>query len=116
MGTRSVVVSPSHGGQACPVLSVNQHCYRKKCPVPVNCKVSGWKVSPCSVSCGVGTQTKTRSVVVSPSNGGQACPILSVNQHCYRKKCPVPVNCAWRRWSGWSGCSKSCGGGTRTRS
>ena len=27
-----------------------------------------------------------------------------------------PVDCVWGQWSTWSSCSKSCGGGTNTRS
>ncbi|XP_071493790.1 thrombospondin type-1 domain-containing protein 7A-like [Diadema antillarum] len=38
--------------------------------------------SRCSRSCGNGTQTRTRRVVIPPSNGGGACPPLSETKPC----------------------------------
>merc|ERR1719163_2688581 len=57
---------------------------------PVNCEVSAWsKWSKCSASCGGGSQTRSRSVTVEPTNGGMACPHLEEDQACNTHKCPV---------------------------
>jgi Thrombospondin type 1 domain len=71
---------------------------------PINCVQSSW--SPCSASCGPGTQT--RSTITPASNGGTACGTSS--QSCNNGPCPV--NCVQ---SAWSPCSASCGPGTQTR-
>lgn len=54
----------------------------------VDCKVSRWsRWSKCSISCGQGYKTRSRSIEVHPRNGGKACPKkLFKNKKC-RKKC-----------------------------
>jgi hypothetical protein len=50
---------------------------------PVNCSVSNWsKLSECSVSCGDGNKTKTRTVTTQAENGGAACPALEASEGC----------------------------------
>ena len=47
----------------------------------MNCEVSnlsGW--SECDVSCGGGTQNRTRSITQYPTNGGRDCPDLIQTQ------------------------------------
>ena len=36
-------------------------------------------LSPCSATCGAGTQNRARSIVTSPAHGGTACPALVVS-------------------------------------
>ncbi|XP_075972312.1 extracellular matrix protein f-spondin [Anticarsia gemmatalis] len=52
-----------------------------------DCQVSPWSEwSKCSVSCGTGYQERTRTILVQPSPGGQACPrALARRRRCYRK-------------------------------
>merc|ERR1719238_618297 len=60
---------------------------------PVNCEVSEWsKWSKCSANCGGGSQTRSRSVTVEPTNGGMACPHLEEDQACNTHKCTPKCN------------------------
>ena len=59
-------------------------------PTPVDCQVSNWSAwSACSASCGGGTQTRTRSVLVQPENGGANCPVLTESRQCNTQPCTV---------------------------
>ncbi|CAK0826822.1 unnamed protein product [Prorocentrum cordatum] len=92
--------------------------------VPVDCDdscpadVGGVDVDTCG-----GMKHLTRQVIVSPNSFGMACPPLfferkngTEGMKCNQFHCPV--HCSMSEWSGWSGCSKECGGGTqgKTRS
>ncbi|XP_058804419.1 spondin-1 isoform X2 [Phymastichus coffea] len=42
---------------------------------PINCQVSNWSPwTKCSVSCGNGRVTSTRTIIRQPANGGRRCP------------------------------------------
>jgi len=47
------------------------------------------------------------------AHGGEGCPTSPATQSCNTHDCPV--NCAYT-WSGWTKCSKTCGGGTQEKS
>lgn len=54
----------------------------------VDCKVSGWgNWSACSVSCGGGTQSRSRTVTQRKWNNGAACPNLLESQSCNTQGC-----------------------------
>jgi len=78
----------------------------------VDCKVSDWIPGKCSVECGGGTRTLTRSITVKP-NGGAKCPPLEATEACNEQSCPV--NCEVAKWGKWSECTAFCGGGVRDR-
>merc|ERR1719313_1915681 len=78
-----------------------------------DCEVGEWVPQDCSVSCAGGTQILTREVLVEP-NWGAECPPLQMEQECQTQPCPI--DCQMDDWSGWSGCSKDCGGGVMSRS
>jgi hypothetical protein len=88
--TRSVariIQQPQNGGRACPTretISCNTH----RCP-PVNCQFVWGSWSPCSASCGGGTQTRSPQIRQHPQNGGTACP-ASETQSCNTNSCLVP--------------------------
>jgi len=78
-----------------------------------DCEVTDWLLEDCSVSCGGGTMTKTRKVVVHPIGKGMRCPPLQEEVSC--NMAPCPVDCVLSDWSGWSSCSAECGGGVKER-
>uniref|UniRef100_UPI004038E811 SCO-spondin-like n=1 Tax=Callospermophilus lateralis TaxID=76772 RepID=UPI004038E811 len=85
---------------------------------PGNCSWTSWGPwEPCSRSCGVGQQRRLRAYH-PPGPGGHWCPdILTAFQErrfCSLRACPVPGG--WSRWSPWSWCDRSCGGGQSLRS
>jgi hypothetical protein len=88
-GTRTVVTPAAYGGAACPALSSTEApCNTQPCFQ--NCSVSNFSDwGACSVSCGGGTQTRNRSVLLAPYGGGTPCPDLNETQACNTNPCPV---------------------------
>ena len=55
----------------------------------VDCKVGDWKPwGECSLTCGGGTKTRARDVIVEPKNGGALCPGLEETMDCNTEQCP----------------------------
>jgi hypothetical protein len=111
--TRSVKQAAKNGGKKCPSLSGTKVCNSKHCPV--DCVVASWAGWPsCSKTCGGGTQTTTRKVLVANAYGGKACPQpLKKTQKCNTRGCPV--HCVVSAWAAYGKCSKDCGGGIQSR-
>ncbi len=58
--------------------------------IAVDCAVSDWgEWGTCSETCGGGTQTRTRTVVLAAKNGGDVCPVLEETQACNEAPCPA---------------------------
>uniref|UniRef100_A0A8D2KZL1 Adhesion G protein-coupled receptor B2 n=1 Tax=Varanus komodoensis TaxID=61221 RepID=A0A8D2KZL1_VARKO len=72
---------------------------------------SQWSV--CSLTCGQGTQVRTRSCVSSPY--GTLCSGLLRETRICNNTATCPVRGPWQDWSPWSLCSVTCGRGSRTR-
>ncbi|KAI8494649.1 hypothetical protein Bbelb_278750, partial [Branchiostoma belcheri] len=72
--------------------------------------------SACSVTCGVGTETRDRSCTnPAPANGGAACDGLDQEAQDCDTGVLCPVDGGWTDWSPWSACNVTCGVGTETR-
>jgi len=78
----------------------------------VDCEVSEWVSSGCSVECGGGHETQTRTIKELP-RGGVRCPPLLAVLPCNTHACPV--DCEEEKWGAWSSCSAQCDGGIKLR-
>ncbi|KAL9951955.1 hypothetical protein ACROYT_G044715 [Oculina patagonica] len=108
---------PSDGGRDCSGLGGNvksEECNQQECLVDGG--YTEWSISECSVTCGGGTQTLTRTCTnPSPSNGGKDCSELGPDEKtisCSEQECPVDGG--YTDWLKCSQCSVTCGGGTQT--
>merc|ERR1719253_935717 len=99
----------------CGIKTIRQELYQMNGENPFiqDCEVSEWEESQCSVECGGGERELTRGIVVQPT-GGAVCPPLVEKEACNAHPCPI--DCVMGDWSGWSACSKDCGGGVMQRS
>merc|ERR1712241_1550176 len=97
---------------------------------PCDCVLSDWsEYSQCEVSGSIvtcydtevglsGTQTRTRTIVKEPTNGGAECEALEETIACDEEngeptldKCPI--DCVWSDWGPFGECDKTCGAGFR---
>ncbi|KAG8182020.1 hypothetical protein JTE90_013951 [Oedothorax gibbosus] len=106
---------PEFGGSNCTGSHIEEDsCLITKCPIDGHWSAwSDWQ--PCTVTCGVGVQVRTRECNnPEPLYGGNFCYGTDTDsQDCSAVECPVHGE--WGLWSEWSLCSSSCGGGTRER-
>lgn len=104
----------ANGGQTCPELSESKECNTAECPQPQDCVVTPWSaLGACSAVCGGGSQTRSRTVSKSPTQGGIGCPNLQETLECNTESCAS--DCELSSWQPFSDCSSDCGGGDQTR-
>ncbi|CAD7953268.1 unnamed protein product [Amoebophrya sp. A120] len=116
--TRNRVVEQPmlHGGRTCAEVdqSGNSGALQEvtDCPVlgcPVDCVMSDWTTTGCSKTCGQGTETFTRTVVVPDANGGTACGQPTNTTTCFLRHCPVDCDLGpWRNQPD-TDCTETCG-------
>ncbi|KAL4223846.1 hypothetical protein ACF0H5_017311 [Mactra antiquata] len=103
-----------HGNDCAGSLSASESCNTDPCPV--DGVFTDWLTwSKCSVTCGGGTHTRTRSCSYPNGvpHGNDCVGSLSASESCNTNLCPVDG--VWKAWTSWSSCSVTCGGGTHTR-
>ncbi|KAL4230559.1 Thrombospondin type 1 repeat-containing protein [Mactra antiquata] len=85
------------------------------CPIPGSW--SEWSLpTPCSVSCGVGVQSRDRTCSNPPPQfGGMECvgPAQQIADCDTATHCPVDGQ--WGQWTSYGPCNTKCGAGLRTR-
>jgi len=109
---RDIVVVPDSSGMKCPKLEREKKCRQKKCPI--DCLMSAWSGwSKCTKDCESGVETKTRSVLTKPKNGGMGCDSVQEERPCNTGSCDR--DCTLLDWGDWSPCSMACGGGDKSR-
>ncbi|XP_074626092.1 coadhesin-like [Acropora palmata] len=88
------------------------------------CTINGgytlWSTwSGCSASCGKGFHTRFRNCTnPEPEGGGKNCDGIGPakeTEQCDLPKCEKSINGKYTRWTTWTKCSKTCGGGVRER-
>ena len=111
---RSIVVAVAFGGKLCDTQSGTQVCNIHECPV--DCILSAWSTyGACTVTCGGGSRSRTRSIAQRALYGGIACGSLHENDLNQCETTPCPTHCEHSAWENWSTCSKSCGSGNTHR-
>uniref|UniRef100_A0A7M5XCX9 SUEL-type lectin domain-containing protein n=1 Tax=Clytia hemisphaerica TaxID=252671 RepID=A0A7M5XCX9_9CNID len=115
--TRSRICNkPKCGGKSCQGFSTeSQQCNVQDCPV--DGKWGNWtSYGPCTKSCGGGFQIRSRACDNPPQKyGGKDClGRATENRTCNSQNCPV--NGRYGNWTSFRSCTKSCGGGSQSRS
>ncbi|XP_072170585.1 uncharacterized protein [Diadema setosum] len=99
---------PSNGGANCTGFEMEQgSCNNDPCPVDgAWSNYSDW--SACSVTCGGGMQTRTRSCSdPAPAYGGANCTgETEQTQSCGDVICPIHGN--WGPWGAYTACNTAC--------
>lgn len=62
--------------------------------------------------------SRSRRIIVHSKRHSKEenCPSLSETEVCNTQKCPDPIDCEVSEWTSWTACSKTCGGGEKSRS
>ena len=80
----------------------------------VDCQVGEWLAyNECSEKCDGGMQSRQRSIMAPPTNGGASCPYLTQSRKCNTFGCST--DCTLSPWEAWTDCSAPCSGGEQTR-
>lgn len=103
-----------HGGLTCGgERREEKSCHTEPCPI--DCAWFSWEFwHGCTKTCGDGQRVRFRQKKVEVSHGGKDCDgDKEDRQKCAAWQCPI--DCQWGEWNEWLACTKSCGGGKRTR-
>lgn len=108
---------PKNGGAFCKGLDLEtKKCMEQACPVHGG--YSQWSAyGPCTATCGYGEKSRLRTCTLpAPANGGRTCDYLGDAEQkvkCHIKPCPIDGG--YTPYGDFTKCTKSCGGGHKTR-
>ena len=106
-----------YGGITCMDRGLEETEDCNTLPCPVDAVVSDWSSwSGCSMTCGDGTQTRTRTCVSEQQNGGQSCASMGLQEELACNEALCVIDATLSDWDSWTVCTVSCGGGTQSRS
>jgi hypothetical protein len=115
--TRTIVTPPTGGGAACGALTETQ-TVSQACLSPVDCVLSAFgpwtpvgNWSTCVNNSQTRQETRSRTVITAPANGGVACGALTetqtVSQTCGDIDCVLSAWGAWVPSGNWGPCVNS---------
>jgi len=107
-------IVPSCLGKVCSGISHRERSCSN--PDPVDGTWEDWNPwSGCSVSCGLGRKTRTRTCSFPSACHGKPCEGNAGEARSCNLGCCNPVDGSWSVWTSWSNCSASCGLGKKFR-
>jgi len=115
---REIATQSDERGTPCDGLTKEvRPCSNTPCTVAQDCVVGDWSEwKQCSVTCNVGQSERQRTIITPAANGGVPCDLaLQEFQGCENEPCDTEVDCVWGEWEDFGACSRTCGGGNRSR-
>jgi len=107
---REIVMMGANGGIPCEgPLSETDYCGTGP-DKPQHCELNAWTDwSTCTLSCGTGTQSRTRGIMQEARNGGEPCSgSMKEVSDCNKNPCNTKVtDCEIEEWSDWGACTLS---------
>jgi len=105
---RAVVRAATNGGEPCTGMIRETMGCSEVGDAVADCELSAYgEWSVCTTSCGSGLRTRSRSIEVQASGGGQPCQgPLALLEPCNLGPCPCEVTeASFSQWEEWSGCN-----------
>nr|CAB3250296.1 A disintegrin and metalloproteinase with thrombospondin motifs gon-1 [Phallusia mammillata] len=105
--TRKRTCDEGNSGPTCVGVTTDSgKCNTQTCPTFLP-----WQTwNACSVTCGSGTRSRSRSC--SSGISSDCTGPTSATETCSKPSCSLSV---WGTWQTWSGCSHTCGSGSKSR-
>eukprot|EP00397_Hematodinium_sp_SG-2012_P001832 GEMP01001837.1.p1 GENE.GEMP01001837.1~~GEMP01001837.1.p1 ORF type:complete len:1041 (+),score=169.21 GEMP01001837.1:528-3650(+) len=116
---RTVIQNLAAGGATCDGnLKETAACHMSSCGNKQECVLGPWSAwTKCTKSCNAGQQERERSVATPAADGGMPCDDVIIQlRGCNLVSCSDQIDCKWGQWVDWSACSRTCGGGEKSRS